>query len=190
MSNALKYGLNRRICIGCAKPKKIAEFRNGKGGWSRWCPECREEKGELKAAEKHDAQMQQAVKEKIAALTDRKLDAPHITEVCEEMFKRFGGLEGFCTEWKNQIDICISGERAGTKTALDAFKQIMVLVIKSTEMRGSAPDMADLSDEDLFRVLAQSGRKLKLFGDDDFDPDEMFRGSGDVDDDDGHVESA
>lgn len=90
----------------------------------------------------------------------RTIKAPHISELCEEMIEQFGSLKDMAKAWKQQIDAACAN-RPGGKTALDAFGALSHLVRESTVLRGSAPDVENLSEEDIEREMTELvGRML------------------------------
>ena len=88
------------------------------------------------------------LKELISAARGQKINAPHVSEICEGMINTFGGVESFCNEWKLQIDIAMEN-RPGSKMVLDHFYTLFKMVATSTENRDTAPDVAGLSDDEL-----------------------------------------
>lgn len=97
----------------------------------------------------------------VQMLKSPRIDAPHVSQLCEQMNKRFGGVEEFTVFWKNQID-CAASEKPGGKTVLDACYAFVKLVSLSTEHRKSAPDVADMNDQDLEREFVERIGKLQI----------------------------
>lgn len=90
-----------------------------------------------------------------------RIDAPHISQVCEQMARRFHGVENFTVFWKNQIDVAAM-DHPGGKLVLDSCYAFVKLVSLSTEHRQTAPDVCDMSDEDLEREFQERVTKLKI----------------------------
>ena len=114
------------------------------------CPACRKEQRELYRA-------QRTLAAKMVSFTTEivqkpKIDAPHISELCEEMMHCFGGLQNFARLYHGQI-MEAATRSPGGKLVLDALKAMTKLIETSTEHRKSAPDMENLSDEDIAREL-------------------------------------
>ena len=86
------------------------------------------------------------------ARTTKKIDAPHVSELCEGMVQKFGGLNQLCNEWYQQIQYACQNNPGG-KLALDGFSAMAKLIAASTEHRQSAPDIENLSEEDIDREL-------------------------------------
>lgn len=105
----------------------------------------------------------------------KRIEAPHISELCEVMIAKFGGVETFCKDWHEQIQEAID-KAPGSQKVLDAYGRIANLVEASTKMRLTAPDVFDMSDEELeeeiqFQVVKvmQSKQDTKLLEHDEHD---------------------
>ena len=82
----------------------------------------------------------------------KRIEAPHISEICEGMLGLFGGVEGFCKKYHGQITEAIA-RQPGSRQVLESFARITSLVEASTRMRMTAPDVFDMSDEELEREI-------------------------------------
>lgn len=154
----------QRMCRECGQPRPLVDFEEEMGDAASFhptfvrntCVSCRRHMRRLKNAKKKDErearQRETAIKQVLVALKGNKLSAPHITELADEIFKRFGGVEQFTAEWHAEIQLAREA-KPGSKTVLDAYRDLGRLVAASTEHRASAPDLSDLSMEDLDEVL-------------------------------------
>lgn len=143
------------------------------------CPVCDRmlmvrERAEDKAKAKEQAQAEAA--EKANAADDRKLmrlatrqriNAVHISELNEMIMRRFGSVEQFVDFYYEQT-MQAATLNPGGKVALDACHKIVQIVIASTAHRQSAPDVENLSDEDLEReavaLLNEAALRKRLQG--------------------------
>jgi hypothetical protein len=81
-------------------------------------------------------------------LAKKKLDAAHISELCEEIVGEFGGLHQFARFFVAQT-MAAAARNPGGKVALDACAKVISIIVASTEHRKSAPDVENLTDEDI-----------------------------------------
>lgn len=82
------------------------------------------------------------------------MGAHHISELANEMVKRFGGLEQFTISWKRAIDAAAE-KNPGGKIVLDSHYAIAKLIQMSTEANGGGKGPGDLSDDELERELVE-----------------------------------
>lgn len=90
----------------------------------------------------------------LSKLSRQKIESPHISQACEALINKFGGLEGFTRFYYGQVMQAAETD-PGSRTVLEACKTILNLISASTEHRKSAPDVVDLSDDDLEREKAK-----------------------------------
>lgn len=93
-----------------------------------------------------------AVRRAVGLIRGDKIDAPHVSELVEAMFQRFGGVEQFSVEWHIQI-MKAAELKPGSKTVLDAYRDLAKLVVMSTEHRASAPDLDGMEDAEIEAIL-------------------------------------
>ncbi len=90
----------------------------------------------------------------LSKMARQKIESPHISQACEALIQKFGGLEGFTRFYYGQITRAAE-ENPGSRQVLEACKSVVALIAASTEHRKSAPDVVDLSDDDLEREKAK-----------------------------------
>lgn len=139
------------ICIRCYNSKPQPEFVDCYPGQRfALCIACREK--EIAKAKDNKGIVQNVIKAAISTGQSKtgqsKIESPHVSELAEGIIKQFGGLEQFCREWHYQISVAMK-DKPGTKTVLDSFKVISMVINQSTAHRQSAPDMEELSDAEL-----------------------------------------
>ncbi len=114
-----------------------------------------------------------AAKRLTAEIRGTSINAPHISEMCEEIIAVHGDLKTFAKRYKQNFDAAESKEHGmGSKTVMDNYWRVVQLVAMSTEHRDSAPDVANLSNEDIEAELANMLLKatgLKVVSPDDGD---------------------
>jgi hypothetical protein len=83
------------------------------------------------------------------------LKCPHVSELNEDMIiNMFGGLSGYTKFWFQQLMIS-AVRKPGCKDVLDNCGRIANLIIASTAHRQTAPDIAELSDEELVQEVSR-----------------------------------
>lgn len=136
------------LCVKCNAIKQPHRFRMVYGKPATGlCRDCESKQASLRIMERLREMRSQNLKGELGTLS-RTIDAPHISELCEAMTKKYGGIDAVATAWKSQIDAAASSQ-PGSKVALDAFRAYMNLVLYSTQNRASAPDVATMSQEEL-----------------------------------------
>ena len=75
-------------------------------------------------------------------------DANRVNLLCREMFKRYGGVDGFSKAWIQQAQRAMQS-RPGSTPALNFFAGVASLVKHAQDARPTASDLddADLNDE-------------------------------------------
>lgn len=159
MPSPLNFG-NNRWCVGCQGLKDKTEFKqHANKGYSENCKAC------LKRIEagQHENNLKKASKEILKgfaeALTSKKIEVPHTSELAAAIVGLHGGVGGVAdfiyTQGKTAAD-----ERPGSRLSLEYCKMLTGLVVKSTEQRQTAPDVANLPDEEIERQIEQHMRML------------------------------
>jgi hypothetical protein len=75
-----------------------------------------------------------------------------ITALCNLMFRRFGGVEGFCREWTALFN-AIRAARPCSKMLLDSYRAFFRLMELAQQEAKQATGFEDWSDEDLERLV-------------------------------------
>lgn len=143
--------VGKRRCTQCGivRPETDDFFRRTpKRGLSDVCRPCMKNSRRRKILEEARRDITQTAKK----IVKTNIKAPHISELCEQMFVKFGGLNSFVEEWKRLYDEIVSGGE-NVKLAHDMLYGIVKLTGMSTEHRSSAPDVAMMTDDDLEREL-------------------------------------
>ena len=135
-----------RHCSHCGKRKPTAAFRTPTSVVCKICRRNENRGGQVQRLK--DLLAEQFV----AAARGDRLDAPRISQICAEMFKRQGGVEEFCEKWSKQIDE-VAKNRPGSKLALDQFRALANLAKDSTSSIDEANAATKLTDEDLERIM-------------------------------------
>lgn len=84
---------------------------------------------------------------------DGLVNAPHITELSHEVFGAIGGVKRFAGDLKRLYEDTMRG--IPLKPKMDMARMLVKLSEASTEHRPSAPDMKELSDEELAAVVKE-----------------------------------
>ena len=94
-----------KVCMRWFDPKDFAVKTGAARRLESYCLECeatgdwKRHQDNAKAEQIEQKSTELAVKSFVAQLRGTKIDAPHISEVCAEMLKRFGGLESFTVSY-------------------------------------------------------------------------------------------
>lgn len=95
------------------------------------------------------ANERQAHREMLSLMTDLKegrIDRVSAVSLAGKLVKRLGGEEGIADKWAEQINEAI--ERSpGSKTVLDAFKQIKDMVVAIDPVMNGINELASMNDE-------------------------------------------
>ena len=159
MPSPLNFGSNR-WCVGCNQLKDKTEFeKRSNNNYSENCKAC------LKRIEagKHENNLKKAAKEILrgfaGALSTNRIEVPHTSELAAAIVERHGGVGGVADfiyiQGKTAAD-----EKPGSRMALEYCKMLTNLVVKSTDQRETAPDVANLADEEIERQIEQHMRML------------------------------
>jgi len=158
----LAVGKDKQVCTQCYQPKLHKFFTKEEGGATFVCNECCEKNKqrfiEEEVKEKSADSVNQIVKSVTGTLIDRRDAAmPSITDIGTEIIKRFGGVEDFTQEWFNQIQ-CAMVEKPGSKTALDAFKQVAGIISECSKIQNNGDELKEMTDEELQEYINREAR--------------------------------
>ena len=152
-----------KLCKFCLKEKPHGEFdlkqlKNANKAFLRSiCKDCRREQRRLETAQKNK-KIEDKIVGKIFALSLKdKIDAPHISELAAVLTKELGGLQQACARLSKHIqDTAAKDPKAGARLYFGWIQ----LVKWSSEQRATAPDLVDLSNEDLEREARRLQHKM------------------------------
>lgn len=154
---------NYKYCTKCHVEKTLDEFgdlKAGAGGKQSQCKECLN----AKHRESTDLSRRRAVNEVfgqfVTAVRGTKIDVPHISELANEMVKKFRNVEGLATFWYDQLMLAAADEKTSRKVVLDQCYAIAKLVAMSTQNRQTAPDLANMTDDDIDAVIVDAMFKI------------------------------
>ncbi len=137
-----------RVCEQCNQLRPLAEFF-GKDHTCKTCHQLLTQEDANKRCER----LEQALTHKALAMMAtrakrERLTAPHITEAVSILVRDLGGLEGMIGKYVDHI-LRAAEDKPGSRLVLDQFRYVTQLIIASTEHRGTAPDVAGMTDEEL-----------------------------------------
>lgn len=165
------YVPTSKRCSVCDHNLPLDRFPSDKSrpdGVSSKCSKCLSRVKGLARNSRYKTIQEQAARAITERMAARKIDAPHVSELCEGMVNLFGGLEQFCVFWHSQIQAAAAAKPGG-KAVLDACVAMKNLVQASTEHRPSAPDQATMTEAELqtemFAIAAQLMNELEEAGD-------------------------
>jgi hypothetical protein len=138
-----------RICTRCTSELPKDAF----AGDSRRCRRC-VTAAELEAQGQKEKRRLDAVFAKVASsLRSKKIEVPHVCEIAAAAVKELGSPDELGKEIARCVKLMGAGDRAGTKTHLDALSVMLRLVEVSTKLRGTAPDVESLTDDEITKEL-------------------------------------
>lgn len=130
--------------------KPITDFAIVTRGIPLLCKQCKKERDYAHARERLEKIATKTGIADLATISRQKIDSPHISQLCESLVAQFGGLQAFTQFYYSQIQAA-AAENPGGRQVLEACKTVIGLVNQSTEHRQSAPDVVDMTDEELER---------------------------------------
>lgn len=145
----------RKICNLCGDTKPIEQFRwkDKKAGRREGkCRSCSLAHDRKLAEEKKAALREEGLKGLVQQLRQAKIDAPHISEYVATLVKKLGGIDVLAQTQVDQIEMLLE-LKPGSTAAVNAIERVVKLIVASTENRDSAPDLAQITDEQLNELL-------------------------------------
>lgn len=140
----------------CGEAKPSDQFKLVRQGSitrrMRRCISCRLIVRRARNGGKKRAKSRQAVNGLVKQLKTARIEVPHISELASGIIQRFGGLDRFCERWLMQIETTLALNPA-SRAAMDCFRDVSHLVVQSTVNRQTAPDVQELSDEEMAQEL-------------------------------------
>lgn len=123
------------------------------------CRKCRNSRTTQQVDRLKDALTKLATQQIVAATRGDRLDAPRISQVCAEVFARFGGVNKFCEKWFEHLTSAMQ-DRPGSRLVLDQFRSLAKLAKESADSLDNAgANIAGISDEDLNILITQEIQK-------------------------------
>ncbi len=85
----------------------------------------------------------------VRATLSRAPELPGVTEICQQMFHLFGGLNGLCAAWFADIHFA----KPGSKTRLEQYTRIVQLLQAAVAEQQSQFDIESASEEELEQAV-------------------------------------
>jgi len=140
---------SEKSCNGCGRSLPIDQFRRRSKGTNARQSRCRECHNAYMRAYRRRGRDKLIAR--FAAQVQREHSLRRVAMLCEKMFRRFGGIDGFSAAWAAQINTAVA-ERPGRRFVLHGFSAIARLA-EIVESNGGAPDYSALTDEQLDQEL-------------------------------------
>lgn len=104
--------------------------------------------------EKEQSEAAQLATKMISAITTGKklVNAPHITEFLDVLIRKIGGTEQFADRYLDNLHAAETAKK-GSPLVMKAYEHITKLILYSTQYRSTAPDVAELNDNELAERL-------------------------------------
>lgn len=153
-------GSVERFCVGCKKwqPKEDSYAKNG-NGFRELCKVCYRIRQNEKRTLLTKAAMGKLVKQLVSGKATTHIDVPHTSEMASGIVKSLGGLDGFVELYTNAMKAAYT-ENPTSKVTLEYMKLTAGIVTKSTDQRESAPDVAQMNEDELNTELSAMIGKL------------------------------
>ncbi len=135
-------------CSSCLERLPYTEFAEFTGQVPFKCFACVRKEAQAVLQDKLTSIAAKNLFRDVEMLSRPKIDSPHISELCERLIKLFGGTNGFASFYFDQVQHAASCDPGG-KRVLDACKSITQLITSSTEHRQSAPDVLNMTDQQI-----------------------------------------
>ena len=139
-------------CAECEEYKPPGEFKDRR----TICQECLERRPERIAEEKDQLEREARLRTVVSATIAANLNVSRVAEVANEMVKKFGGMEAFCTSWYELIEkgkeIAKENGR-GLKTVLDAHYAVFKMIQAASIDQREQWDFSEHTVETLDRAL-------------------------------------
>ena len=147
-----------RFCETCTKWQVITEFRKRRRSGSARMRQCRTCHNLAERNRRTRLRLQNDRKRVRSFLTELKNEDSNdrVRLLCNEMFKQFGGFQGFVDAWNTYQQRALA---EGGFAAFRCFAAVFRLLEYCSE---TEPDMRQLTDEELQRELLISVRSLLI----------------------------
>lgn len=144
-----------RVCRVCGNLKPIALFKwkdHRNGTRDTMCRPCGVKLERKHIMERKLIEREEGLKGLVQQVRQSKLNAPHISEYLDVVLRKLGGVEVLATMQVDQIEMLLE-MRPGSPAAVNSLKDVVKLIVASTQHRDSAPDLAQITDEQLNELL-------------------------------------
>lgn len=157
----LDDGTVERFCPKCREWKLKEEyFRKNGSGRRELCAPCDREMRNEKRQKLIRGATQQLIKQLGGGKPVAGIEVPHTSEMASAIVKNLGGLDGLAQMYTDAMQASYAADPT-SKVTLEYFKLTAGIITKSTDQRETAPDVAQMSDEDLnVELTAMIGRLL------------------------------
>ena len=139
-----------KTCSTCGRRLPITEFRRRHKGKERREGTCRE------CHNWYNRRWKQRCREdkinEFAKSARKQHDIGKLAAMCNAMFARFGGVDGFAAAWKGQIDDMRSRPRPPYHHILRSFQAVAHILAMHSKATGEL-DLEDMSEEELQRII-------------------------------------
>jgi len=139
-----------RVCTRCTREQYKEEFPEDKN----ICKQCDKEVRKQYAVNAQKKRLDARLSEFVAEIRGDKIDVPHICELASELVKKFNGVKGVAEQLYQRI-MKAEQEKPGSKTSIDAMVSVVRLIEASTKLRPTAPDLSNMSDDDIRESLVR-----------------------------------
>jgi hypothetical protein len=149
--------IQERVCRKCGNLRPVHMFR-WKGAAKKYrdtiCRKCDNRREGEEARARKAAEREAGLRGLVQQVRATKLDVPHISEYLEAVLQKLGGVQVLASMHVDQIEMLLE-LRPGSAGAVKALTDISKLILASTEHRQSAPDLAQITDDQLNELLVQ-----------------------------------
>src|SRR5262245_6526387 len=114
-----------KLCSLCLIEQPVDNFRKRAKSSERrhsYCYTCQNGYRRQRQAVKRRGELHQFSQ----LLASGRLDNCAVVKLCDEMFKRFGGVQGFASTWKRELDAAMQ-EKPGQRFILNSLTSVLRL---------------------------------------------------------------
>ena len=147
-----------RVCQGCFQSRPVTDFRRKAREASDRSARCRSCHNEAERLRRSRARRQVTGKEMVeilAKLRDESNNA-RVVAICDQMTRRFGGVEGFIRVW----EACLT--RDLEKGGYAAFRHLAAVVRLAQYCEETRPSPESMTDEQLEATIRALGGQVPV----------------------------
>lgn len=154
-------GTVERFCPMCREHKNKTECyrKNPTGGFRELCRPCDKIRNNEKRSKLMKAACGELVKKLVTGRATPQIEVPHTSELAAELVKNLDGLSGLGKMATDAMKAAYAFDPT-SKVSLEWMKLVSGLVVKSTDQRETAPDVPNMSEEELNNELTAMIGKL------------------------------
>jgi hypothetical protein len=138
-------------CAGCGQIYPLSEFKDPGVLVCKLCSGKPDSEDDRAVTKRKVARL--AARQVLASLTRSQIDVPHTSELAAAVVERIGGVDKLADKYMEVVNAILEKDPS-TRLALSAVDGIAKMIRDSTVMRETAPDVNNLSDDELEQEIS------------------------------------